>query len=308
MHRCLLALKKQTRPASEVIIVVRDSDSDTWQFIKNFDAGNLTIKSLKIFVPGVVAALNLGLNAISGDIVSITDDDAEPHTNWLELITDHFIQDDTLGAVGGRDWVYHGSEIESGISSLVGKLMWFGGVVGNHHIGVGEPREVDILKGVNMSFRYNAIYSMRFDQRMRGTGAQVHFEMAFSLALKQAGWKLIYDPKVAVNHYPAKRFDEDQRNSFNQLAFTNLVHNETLALLDFLPPIRRYVFIVWAVLIGSRNGFGLVQLFRFLPYEGDLAIKKLIASLDGRIQGWKTWSQSKKFWQDDSASHLTFRG
>jgi len=37
-------------------------------------------------------------------------------------------------------------------------------------------------------------------------------------SLVGAGWKLIYDPRVAVDHYPAQRFDEDQRNKFNQIA------------------------------------------------------------------------------------------
>jgi hypothetical protein len=45
-------------------------------------------------------------------------------------------------------------------------------LIGNHHLGVGEPREVDVLKGVNMSYRRTAIADIHFDERMRGTGAQ----------------------------------------------------------------------------------------------------------------------------------------
>ncbi len=172
-------------------------------------------------------------------------------------------------------------------------MQWFGRVIGNHHLGVGEPREVDVLKGVNMSFRQEAIAQLRFDERMRGTGAQVHFEMAFTLALKQAGWKLIYDPQVAVDHYPAQRFDEDQRNNFNEIAFINLVHNETLVLLEYLPLLRRVVFLLWAILVGTRDSLGLVQWLRLLPSQGQLAGKKCWASLRGRWQGWQTHWQFK---------------
>jgi cellulose synthase/poly-beta-1,6-N-acetylglucosamine synthase-like glycosyltransferase len=238
--------------------------------------------------PGVVAALNAGLAAVEGDILSITDDDAAPHPDWLEKITAHFQSDGCIGGVGGRDWIHQGEKIEDGSCLTVGRLQWFGRVIGNHHLGIGKPREVDILKGVNMSFRTQAMGNLRFDQRMRGTGAQVHFEMAFTLTLKRAGWKIIYDPSVAVDHYPAQRFDEDQRENFNEIAFTNLVHNETLVLLEHLSPLRRIVFLFWAIFIGTRENIGLVQWLRFFPSQGTIMNKKLQASWRGRWQGWQT--------------------
>ncbi|MBD2530227.1 glycosyltransferase [Nostoc flagelliforme FACHB-838] len=287
LSRCLLALQKQTKPVDQVIVVVRDTDTETWQFLAQYTTHNLPLHTVKVAEPGVVAALNAGLAVVEGDIVSITDDDAAPHSDWLERIAAHFICDSCIGGLGGRDWVHHGSKLEDESRPLVGRLQWFGRVIGNHHLGVGEPREVDILKGVNMSFRTQAIGQMRFDERMRGTGAQVHFEMAFTLALKRAGWKIIYDPNVAVDHYPAQRFDEDQRNNFNEIAFINLVHNETLALLEHLPFIRRIVFLFWAVFVGTSDSLGLVQWLRFLPSQGQLAGKKLLASWRGRWQGYK---------------------
>jgi glycosyltransferase involved in cell wall biosynthesis len=284
-----LALQAQTQPVDQVIVVVRDTDAETWQFLAQFPPDNLPLQIVNVTLPGVVAALNAGLAAVAGDIVSITDDDAAPHPDWLEKITAHFMSDSRIGGVGGRDWIHQGNKIENDSRQIVGKLQWFGRIIGNHHLGVGQPREVDILKGVNMSFRQQAIAKLCFDQRMQGTGAQVHFEMAFTLALKRAGWKIIYDPQVAVDHYPAQRFDEDQRNNFNEIAFTNLVHNETLVLLDHLPPLRRAVFLFWAIFIGTRDSFGLIQWLRFLPSQGQLAGKKWLTSLRGRWLGWQTY-------------------
>jgi cellulose synthase/poly-beta-1,6-N-acetylglucosamine synthase-like glycosyltransferase len=282
-----LALQKQTKPVHQVIVVVRDTDAQTWEFLSQFNADNLPIQPVKVTQSGVVAALNAGLAAVEGDIVSITDDDAAPHTDWLERIAAHFSCDSRLGGLGGRDWVHHGSKLEDESRLVVGRLQWFGRVIGNHHLGVGEPREVDVLKGVNMSFRQEAIGQLRFDERMRGTGAQVHFEMAFTLTLKRTGWKIIYDPNVAVDHYPAQRFDEDQRNNFNEVAFINLVHNETLVLLEHLPFIRRIIFLLWSIFVGTCDSLGLVQWLRFLPSQGQLASKKLLASWRGRWQGYQ---------------------
>jgi cellulose synthase/poly-beta-1,6-N-acetylglucosamine synthase-like glycosyltransferase len=291
LARCLEALQQQTRLANEVLVVVRDTDAETWTFLNTFNPNVLPLRTVTVRVPGQVAAMNVGMEAGRGDIVAFTDDDARPHADWLARIETHFLSDDRIGGVGGRDWVYHGIQLEDGARQVVGQVQWFGRVIGNHHLGVGESREVDVLKGVNMGFRRTAITGMRFDERMRGTGAQVHMEIGFCLALRRAGWKLVYDPLVAVNHYPAQRFDEDKRNSFNYMALLNSVHNETLVLLDHFPPIRRAVFLMWALLVGTQDSLGFVQWLRFLPSEGSLAGQKWLASLQGRYQGWQTWQQ-----------------
>jgi glycosyltransferase involved in cell wall biosynthesis len=274
-----------------VLLVVRDTDIETWKLIAEFDSNALPLRAVTVRVPGQIAALNAGLDAAKGDIVAITDDDAAPHTDWLERIEAHFLASDRIAGVGGRDWMYYGTQLADGERQVVGQVQWFGRAIGNHHLGVGNPREVDVLKGANMSYRRSAIGHLRFDQRLRGTGAQVHNELMLCLTLRRAGWKLVYDPKVAVDHYLGERFDEDRRSQFNATAFSNKVHNETLCLLEYLPLTRRIVFLLWAGLIGTRDGWGIVQLLRFLPSEGVLAWHKWLASMHGRWQGCLTWLQ-----------------
>ena len=296
LERCLTALQQQTRPADEVLVTVRDIDVETWAFLETFNSELLPLKVLTIAVSGVVAAMNLGFESATGDIISVTDDDAAPHADWLERIEAHFLANESLGGLGGRDWIYVNGKLQdatmhSGASNLVGRVQWFGRMTGNHHVGEGEPREVDILKGVNMSFRRVALESLRCDDRMKGTGAQVHFEVALSLSVKRQGWKLIYDPAVVVDHYPAQRFDEDQRNAFNAIAWANKAHNETVGLLDHLSSPRKIIYLAWAFLVGTRDVLGFVQLCRFLPVEKDLAFRKWLASMQGRWQGLQTWMQ-----------------
>ncbi len=290
LTRCLTALKQQVRLMDELWVIVRDTDRETWQFLETFDRGTLPLHTATVTATGVIAAMNIGLDSATGDIVAFTDDDAAPHPDWLEKIEAYYLADEQVGGVGGRDWVYHGTKLEDGSQPVVGKLQWFGRLIGNHHIGIGAGREVDVLKGVNMSFRRKAIADLRFDQRMRGTGAQVHFEVVFSLTLRQQGWKLIYDPQIAVDHFPAQRFDEDQRNSFNSEAKVNAVHNETIAILRYFSPLQRLVFLIWAIAIGTSEAFGVLQWLRYLPKEGALARQKLWASWLGRWQGWQNYS------------------
>jgi glycosyltransferase involved in cell wall biosynthesis len=304
LARCLAALQKQTRSADEVLVVVRDTDAETWKFLDSFNPGSLSLRKVVVTVPGVVLAMNAGLDVAQGDILAITDDDAAPHHDWLERIEAHFVTDEQVGGVGGRDWLYLGTELQDatshpGASNVVGRLRWFGNLIGNHHIGEGESREVDVLKGVNCSYRRILLKKIRFDERLRGSGAQVHWELSLGLQCKEAGWKLIYDPAIAVDHYLGKRFDEDQRVfKFNATALVNAIHNQTLILLEHLNFRQRVIYLLWSFLVGTREAFGLIQWCRFLPRQGTIATQKWRASLDGHWLGWQSW-QNKSSGQCD---------
>jgi glycosyltransferase involved in cell wall biosynthesis len=294
LARCLEALKRQTNPVDELLVVVRDTDEETHEFLNSFEVDNLPLKVVDVVEPGQVAALNAGLAVAVGEIIAITDDDAAPHPDWLEQIEGHFLADDRLGGVGGRDWLYYPGwqepEKAPGDRFLaVGKLQWFGRPIGNHHLGSGQPQEVDILKGANMSYRKTAIADLWFNEKLKGTGAQVCNDMGFSLSVKSRGWKLLYDPAIAIDHFPAQRFDEDQRSVFNPIAQQNMAYNETLVLLGYLPSFRKVIYLTWALMVGTRGVPGIVQMLRFLPAQKQLSIQRGLASFQGRMAGINRW-------------------
>lgn len=289
---CLNALKQQTRLAEEILVIVRDTDSETRSFLESYNFAPLPLRTVKVTIPGQVAALNTGLDLATGEVISFTDDDAAPSPEWLARIEAHFLSDDCIGGVGGKDWMYIDNQLVKGERKTVGKVQWFGRTIGEHHRGIGKPREVEIIKGANMSYRRIAIADLRFDRRLLGSGAEVHNDLGFCLSIKKAGWKIIYDPHVEIDHYHGKRFDEDKRDLFNDTAWFNEVHNETLVLLEYLPPLRKIIFIAWSILVGTRKAFGFVQWLRFSSREGTLAGKKLLLSLQARYQGYLTWRRS----------------
>lgn len=282
LRRCLDALKRQERPADSILVTVRDGDGETALFLHSYDAAPLPLQVVRVGVPGVVAAMNAALAKADGDIVALTDDDTAPFPDWLRRIEAHFAADSQIGGVGGRDW----QPVERRDRAAVGLVQWQGRVIGNHHLGCGPAREVHVLKGANCAYRAGPLKQIGFDTRLRGEGAQPHWELGLGLALRQAGWKLIYDPAVALDHFIAKRFDQDQnlRGVFNAGGVRNAVYNETLVLLTYLPPIRRAAFLIWAILIGTCGDPGLAQIPR-LAARGDRHVwKRIGAALGGRIQ------------------------
>lgn len=292
LRRCLLALAAQQRPADEILVVVRDGDGQTQAVLD--EALVWVTRGVCVAVPGQVAALNAGLEAATGQIIAITDDDAAPRPDWLARIEAHFAADASLAGVGGRDWVHHGQAVAGGSARRVGRVQWFGRIIGNHHLGVGAPRWVDTLKGANMAFRRAAIGGWRFDQRLRGQGAQVHNDRAFCLAVRRTGGRLLYDPAVAVDHYPAQRFDADGRCGFCSRAQADAAHNDTLTLLEHLPTWRCLAFAAWAVLVGTRADPGIAQLVRLLPSERLTAMRRWAATMCGRLSALRTWRRSHR--------------
>lgn len=290
---CLDGLIRQTLAPVQVVVTVRDTDPESAEVARRY-ASALPIEVAGIDVPGQVAAINRGMDHARGDIVAITDDDAVPHPDWVERIEAWYRTDPRIGGVGGRDHVYHGTVPETGEAEVVGRLQWFGRVIGNHHLGVGPAQDVDVLKGANWSFRRAAIADQRLNTRLRGSGAQVRNEVDFCLRLSRQGWRLVYDPLVAVDHFPAVRFDIDQRGSdhFHPLAQENATFNDTLALMAHFGPANRAAFAAWAVLVGTCEFPGLAQWAR-LALRGDRhAGAKLRATLRGRLEGMRDWRET----------------
>jgi GT2 family glycosyltransferase len=293
---CLAGLEAQTRRPEEVVVVVRESDTDTRVVLSETTPQDFELRTVIVSAPGVVAAMNAGLAAMQGDIIALTDDDTVPRPDWLGRLEAHFQGHDDVGGVGGRDWIHREAKVEDGAESTVGLVRWYGRMIGNHHLGIGGPREVDVLKGANMSFRRAAIQGIGFDEQLRRPAAQPHFEVAFSLAVKRAGWKLIYDPAVAVDHYPAERFDDDRRETPSPQALQNTVHNEMYALLRWLPWWRKPLAFAYGLSVGTRWSPGLILAAEQWLRESDGADirARSRASFLGRMDGLRTFLSTRR--------------
>lgn len=259
LHRCLQGLSQQERPPDEVLIATQSADEETQALLSSWSHFK-ALRVLQLTETGAIAQYNAGLAAAQGDAVALTDDDAVPRPDWLLRIERHFQAGLDLGGVGGRDFVYKQGQLLTGQVHEVGVVQWFGRIVGNHHLGTQRYNDVDILKGVNMAFRAEAIKDLYFDTDLRGGGAQTCLDMAFSLHVRKRGWRLLYDPEVAVDHYPAPRFDADQRGAPSLQAIENTSFNLYLTLLRHMRHgLRRNVALLWMRGVGLDSTPGLLR-------------------------------------------------
>jgi GT2 family glycosyltransferase len=289
LKRTLRALAAQARRADEVVVGLRADDAESIRAIESLVPGFPTaLRAAVTAQSGVVAAMNAALASCRADsgIIALTDDDAEPRPDWLERLVACF-EDARVGGAGGRDWQPH----ERGDRQVVGTVQWFGRMIGNHHLGAGPARDVDVLKGANCAYRAAPLRALGFDARLAGDGAQLFWELALCLPMRRAGWRLVYDPAIAVEHHVEPRSDGDQlhRGVFSAAPLSDATHNETLVLLENLTGLSRVAFILWAVLVGTHHEPGLAQIPRLVLRGDSHVFARWRATLDGRMRGWRRW-------------------
>jgi cellulose synthase/poly-beta-1,6-N-acetylglucosamine synthase-like glycosyltransferase len=289
--RCLSALKRQTLPADDILLVVREEDAETKSNLDDYVSEALPIRVITVSTPGSVAARNAGLDACKTDILAIIDDDTSPHFDWLSRVMENFKNDPALGGLGGRDRCFDGVTFDDRQEPIVGKIQWWGRTIGNHHIGFGKLREVDVLKGANMSFRAKAFANVRFDTRLKGNGAQPSEDFCFSVDVKSKGWKLAYDPLAVVDHYASQRAEARLYVGVaavdDEPAFRDFSYNQVMSIWNALSPSRRAAFFVWSSLIGTGVFPGLVQAMRFTPKLGAQSWRRFLIAQRGKVDAFR---------------------
>lgn len=251
LEACLRALSGQSCPALEILVVLRRDDEGSRQVASR--AAHARI--VEVDRPGQVAALNRGCEAARGELIAITDDDALPRPNWLEAIAARFDTDTSIGAVGGRDVVHVDDHVVDGYATSVGRVLWWGRRIGNHHLR-SRLQDVHFLKGANMAFRQAALRP--FDPHLRGEGAQVCNDLEASWSVRRRGWRVVYDPEVVVDHYPALRPSGGERSVTTVRAQCDEEHNELYALLLHAALWQQPLLLAHRLLMGSRRSPGLL--------------------------------------------------
>jgi Glycosyl transferase family 2 len=251
LERVLQAARTQTRPFDDIVVALRIGDSASADI-----ATRAGVRVVTVTEPGVIAAMVAGVASCTSTYVAFTDDDAVPPPSWAALLLARLDADPTVVGVGGRDVLYDrragdATPRPTTLTTDVGRFTWTGRLRGNHHCGTGEPTDVVVLKGVN-------------------------FELAVGSRLRAQGGRLLYDPQITVDHFPAPRVGADQRGAPADSAVEDSIYN----LLRATPPAlrtRRYVF---TRLIGDGAFPGLV-----------IAV---VALLTGRSHIWRRWRPTQR--------------
>lgn len=164
-------------------------------------------KNLKlIYSPikrGRCRAKNEAAKVAKGKILVFLDDDVEILSkNYFDRILEIF-KDSNVGAASGRE-IKIGKESKlKKIVKVVGRISLLGEVISNFDTDLGKPIEVDALPGCNFAVRKDVFMKTMFDEAY-DIGTAYREETDIQIRIKRMGYKLIFDPSIAVYHKDTK--------------------------------------------------------------------------------------------------------
>ncbi|WP_256366342.1 glycosyltransferase family 2 protein [Methylosinus sp. Ce-a6] len=286
LPRCLEGVETlQPRPIEVVISYRPDDDPDTARWLHDNAKDHSLWRLVSVERAGVVCALNAAIDVARGDILAIFDDDAVPRPDWLEKILGHF-RDDDVGAAGGRDIVFDGdgAPVLHPTVTRAGYRDFWGMIRGGHHLVVGPPRAVEVVKGSNWALRRSALGTLRLDERLLGSGAQVANESWLCINLRKAGWRIILDPNAIVDHYPGVKPDYAY-GTWSKIKCFHWTANHVATQRAFTDSLTRLRFFLFCVAVGFRHCPGLYFILHSLAKRPKSLPGQLIGGWSGYFAG-----------------------
>lgn len=306
LRQCIASILSQTVHPSEILVGARADDKESREAAQSF-TGDEPIRIIEAKGVGVVGSMSSCLLESKGEYVVLVDDDVQLPPSWLEKMLKHLDEHPDVVGTAGRDALQDHPERRRHERRVmdVGTFHWYGRITGNHHRGGGEPRRVDILRGSNCLFRGAFIRETGFEQRLRGKGAQVNWELAIAFQAMARKARLFYDPSVEVMHHVAPRFDSDvlHRGGYDATAISDNAFNETLVVLAHCRGWRRISALAWQAAVGSPLVPGVAHWIKRALQRDPHLTDRLLSTIKGRMDAIRYCSKSSAAERSVGSAH-----
>jgi GT2 family glycosyltransferase len=186
LAQCLSALVEKSSEKPDQVVVVNSGDERTDQLVKRLAKPSaVCLELVRTVNKNLAASRNAGLTHCTGDIVAMTDDDAEVFPDWVAQMKRVHAEQPEAGAVGGP---VIGAASDSLISRIADQVTFN---------SPATARTVRTLPGVNVSYKRCVIeqVGMQDERLFRGE------DVDYNWRAKQLGYEIYYDPRVRVWHH-----------------------------------------------------------------------------------------------------------
>jgi len=298
LTKCLQSLAAQRTKAGEVIVAWQGDDSETRDTVSRMrECVGFDLRAVHCPAPGIVPAENAALDASTGEIILLIDDDAIAPVDWIERHLSYY-DNPRVGAVGGPydNFLLDGTAYPKRAVEPVGELKWYGKSSGNMHDHSPQwqnraPREIAHLVGNNMSLRRTA-----FDRMEDGLRPYwQNFEMEVCLQVKARGYKVLFDFQNKVQHYPTGLAYSPGRDGDLQVKIYNGAYNYAFVLGKHSPWHLRAVRLGYLLGVGSVNAPGVIAVLPATSRYGHLGreLSILLKTWQSHIAGWRAGSKKR---------------
>ena len=298
LERCLRGLARQDVPPTEVIVVWQADDHPTRELAERL-ASELPCPVRVLHCPerGIVPAENVGLQAATGEIILLIDDDAVAPADWVARHLAHY-DNPRVGAVGGPadNHDASGARYPRRAVEPVGRLTWYGRALGNMYDQddswrTRPPRDVDHLVGYNLSLRRAAFD--RFEDGLKPYWQQ--FELEACLQVKSAGYRVLFDFGNVVDHYPTNTVYQATRDGDLTIKVDHSAFNSAFNLAKHSAGWQRPWRLLYLLLIGTTGIPGLaafpLAVRRYGQPRRELSV--LLRSWRFTLAGWRAGTEAR---------------
>lgn len=192
------ALWCETRAKPDQVVIVNGGDERADEVVEVFrreqSTGTQTpieIVLVKTVNKNLAASRNAGLPYCTGEIIAMTDDDAEVFPDWVSRLRLVHSEHPEAGAVGGPVIGLGTKSLVSRIADAITFPQW------------AEACYVRTLPGVNVSYKREVVEQIGQQDEALFRGEDVDYNWR----LQQLGYKVYFDPAIKVfhNHRPTYR-------------------------------------------------------------------------------------------------------
>lgn len=180
------ALVNRTDEKPDQIVVVNGGDDKADAVVERFKDSGIQIDLVRTVNKNLAASRNVGLPHCWGDIVAMTDDDAEVFPDWVTQMKRAHADHLEAGAVGGRVIGTRTDSLVAKVADLVTFPIW------------PEARHVRTLPGVNISYKRAVLDQVGMQDESYYRGGE---DVDFNWRVKQAGFEIYFDPSIRVYHH-----------------------------------------------------------------------------------------------------------
>jgi GT2 family glycosyltransferase/GNAT superfamily N-acetyltransferase len=187
LARSLAALIDGTTEKPDQVVVVNGGDERADRVVEGFIGRHgLEVKLVKTVNKNLAASRNVGLPHCTGDLIAMTDDDAEVFSDWVTQMKRAHAEHPEAGAVGGA---VIGADSEHSLLSRLADVATFP--------SPPQPAYVRTLPGVNISYKRDAIEQIGPQDETLFRGEDVDYNWR----VQKLGYKVYYDPAIKVLHH-----------------------------------------------------------------------------------------------------------
>lgn len=187
LEMALKALIDRTDEKPDQIVIVNGGDDHSDRIVKNYmDTPGIKVDLVKTVNKNLATSRNIGLAHCTGEIVAMTDDDAEVFPNWVTQMKRAHSEHPEAGGVGGA---VMGADSDNSLLSRIADVATF--------YSPPKPGYVRTIAGVNVSYKRYVLETVGLQDETLFRGEDVDFNWR----IKELGYEIYYDPSIRVIHH-----------------------------------------------------------------------------------------------------------